>query len=939
MTSAIDDEELSISLPAYDSSRTLPPLTPITSPPLRTPQTPLAASPATITSMNRLSQYKQVCLLGEGSFGKVKLARHKVTGQEVAMKIISRRKLISRDMAGRVEREIQYLQLLRHPHIIKLYTVIMNKQDIIMVLEYAPMELFDYIVKHGRLDEKKSRKMFQQIICAVEYCHRHKIVHRDLKPENLLLDKNFDVKIADFGLSNIMTDGNFLKTSCGSPNYAAPEVISGKLYAGPEVDVWSCGVILYVFLVGRLPFDDEFIPTLFKKIQAGNFHIPNHLPPGATNIIKRCLQVHPVQRMTIQEIRSDDWFLKDLPAYLRPPVEEFLDTGIDPTKAIDPRQLAPGKSAEVVERIHEKVVGKLGKTMGYAKEDVKDALSKDEPSAIKDAYLIVRENQLMAENQNRKLYKDTCSTHLLTQPAQHRKDNPVLEEFWKSSPPVTSSYAGFASLGRRLSKNDEIAPLTPTKREDLHRNSRTLSDAASITKEAEERVSSVRVLNTSLPFIHEDVLEQRRKAREAGEDPDLAVSAPQQGETEGSATDRSSPSIPEQKIDPSTNKLVVRSKEEQEATSRALKPHARIPNAANETRGHREKPEGMTPVPEKAPSSSKPKARKWQFGIRSRNAPFEAMKCLYNALEAQKAVWEVIPALASEPDGSGEDGKENMPPSPPDLGESEQHTVLQSRYPGLPSDYYVPRDPWFIRARMLKRGMFAPGEGPTFSATNSAVNLSAEQNIRRKVEEMGGYLSGEFQNSSKSNGADGSISKPNSQPSSAQNTRPSTGVGESSVPGHEAFTGPGQIVSRSGSMTSTPGREPSPYIGVWVFIDIQLYMLETNNFMVDFKCDGYQNVRWDLNYSSRTPRTGSSSRMTSPAQSRPASGFGTVKPGEQFPMHDADGHSKVHAENGESKGEWRPVSKRIRNKEKEITSPYPYLDVASDLIAQLAVAN
>jgi len=263
-----------------------------------------------------------------------------------------------------------------------------------MVLEYAPMELFDYIVRHGRLGESRSRKLFQQIICAVEYCHRHKIVHRDLKPENLLLDQNMNVKIADFGLSNIMTDGNFLKTSCGSPNYAAPEVISGKLYAGPEVDVWSCGVILYVFLVGRLPFDDEFIPSLFKKIAAGNFHIPSHLPSGAVNIIKRCLQVHPVHRITIPEIRQDEWFLKDLPAYLTDPVDEFLDTGVDPAKAIDPRQLAPGKPIEVVEQIHETVVGKLGKTMGYAKEDVKDALSKDEPSAIKDAYLIVRENQL-----------------------------------------------------------------------------------------------------------------------------------------------------------------------------------------------------------------------------------------------------------------------------------------------------------------------------------------------------------------------------------------------------------------------------------------------------------------------------------------------------------------------------------------------------------------
>jgi carbon catabolite-derepressing protein kinase len=934
MTSAIDDDELSISLPAYDSSKSLPPLTPVTSPALRTPQTPLSASPATITSMNRLSQYKQVRLLGEGSFGKVKLARHKVTGQEVAMKIISRRKLISRDMAGRVEREIQYLQLLRHPHIIKLYTVIMSKQDIIMVLEYAPMELFDYIVKHGRLDEKKSRKLFQQIICAVEYCHRHKIVHRDLKPENLLLDKNYDVKIADFGLSNIMTDGNFLKTSCGSPNYAAPEVISGKLYAGPEVDVWSCGVILYVFLVGRLPFDDEFIPTLFKKIQAGNFHIPHHLPPGATSIIKRCLQVHPVQRMTIQEIRQDEWFLKDLPAYLRLPVEDFLDTGIDPTKAIDPRQLVPGKPAEVVERIHEKVVGKLGITMGYAREDVKDALSKDEPSAIKDAYLIVRENQLMAESQNRKYLGQPLHSLILTKIAQHRKDNPVLDEFWKSSPPISSHYAGFASIGRSLGKNDDIVPLTPTQRDGLHRNSRALSDAPSVPKEPEERVSNVRVLNTSLPYIHDDILEQRRKAREAGEDPDLTAIASQQTESDGSSTDRSSPSIPEQKIDPSTNKLVVRSKEEQEATSRALKPHTRIPNAVNEPRGHREKPEGMTPVPEKekAPSSSKPKARKWQFGIRSRNAPFEAMRCLYNALEAQKAVWEVIPALASEADANGDEGKENIPPSPPHLGEGGQHVVLQNRYPGLPSDYYVPRDPWFIRARMLKRGMFAPGEGPTFSATNSIVNLAAEQNIRKRVEEIGGYLSGDFQTAPKPNGAEGSASKPNSQPTSAQNTRPNSGLGENSMTSHDPFNAPNQAISRSCSMTSTPGREPNPNIGVWVFIDIQLYMLETNNFMVDFKCDGYQNVRFDANYSSRTSRTGNSSRMTSPAQSRPNSGFSTVRPGDQLQGHDVDG------ENGE-RGEWRPTSKRFRNKEKEITSPYPYLDVASDLIAQLAVAN
>lgn len=267
-----------------------------------------------------------------------------------------------------------------------------------MVLEYAGGELFDYLVKNGKMPEDKARRFFQQIVCAVEYCHRHKIVHRDLKPENLLLDAELNVKIADFGLSNIMTDGNFLKTSCGSPNYAAPEVISGKLYAGPEVDVWSCGVILYVLLVGRLPFDDDFIPALFKKIAAGAFTMPNYISTGAKQIINKMLRVNPVQRITVQEIRQNQWFNEDLEEYLKQPVEEFYDTGVDPNKAIDPRQLAPGKPAAVQEQIHQSVVGKLGKTMGYAKDDVQEALGMDQPNAIKDAYLIVRENQIMQTN-------------------------------------------------------------------------------------------------------------------------------------------------------------------------------------------------------------------------------------------------------------------------------------------------------------------------------------------------------------------------------------------------------------------------------------------------------------------------------------------------------------------------------------------------------------
>jgi carbon catabolite-derepressing protein kinase len=321
-----------------------------------------------------------------------------MTGQQVALKIIARKRLISRDMVGRVEREIEYLQLLRHPHIIKLYTVIKTQNEIIMVLEFAGGELFDYIVEHGRMPEEKARRFFQQMLCAVEYCHRHKVVHRDLKPENLLLDDNLNVKIADFGLSNIMTDGNFLKTSCGSPNYAAPEVISGKLYAGPEVDVWSCGVILYVLLVGRLPFDDDHIPSLFTKIQRGVFTIPHWIPSDAAALIRKMLQTNPVQRATIDEIRQDPWFLKDLPTYLAPPVEEFLNTGVDPNKAISAHDIAPNAPIKVQEKLHNEVTDKISKTMGYGRKDVQEALEAEEPSAIKDAYMIVRENKLMQVN-------------------------------------------------------------------------------------------------------------------------------------------------------------------------------------------------------------------------------------------------------------------------------------------------------------------------------------------------------------------------------------------------------------------------------------------------------------------------------------------------------------------------------------------------------------
>ena len=245
-----------------------------------------------------------------------------MTGHKVAVKILNKAKIKQLGMEEKVQREINILHLCTHPHIIRLYEVIDTPTDIFLVNEYVSGgELFDYIVSKGRLSADEARNFFHQIVSGVEYCHFQKIVHRDLKPENLLLDANLNIKIADFGLSNLMRDGDFLRTSCGSPNYAAPEVISGHLYAGPEVDVWSCGVILYALLCGSLPFDDESIPNLFKKIKSGMYSLPTHLSQLAKNLIPRMLEVDPMKRITIPEIRLHPWFQHKLPPYLRHPPE------------------------------------------------------------------------------------------------------------------------------------------------------------------------------------------------------------------------------------------------------------------------------------------------------------------------------------------------------------------------------------------------------------------------------------------------------------------------------------------------------------------------------------------------------------------------------------------------------------------------------------------
>eukprot|EP01066_Platyproteum_vivax_P006565 Platyproteum_vivax@DN2339_c0_g1_i1.p1 len=273
-----------------------------------------------------IGPYRIHTTLGVGTFGKVKMAVHEVTGVKTAIKIINKSKMQSMDMHKKIRREINILlQLVKHPHVIQLYELIDTPTDIFMVMEYvAGGELFDYIVQRTRLGEDEARHFFQQIISGVEYAHQNLVCHRDLKPENVLLDTDVRVKIADFGLSNTIREGEFLKTSCGSPNYASPEVVSGKAYAGPEVDIWSCGVILFALLCGSLPFDDEHVPNLFKKIKHGQFTLPGHLSENSRSLIVKLLAVDPVRRITIKEVRKHPWFKLKLPPYLSMPLSPYL---------------------------------------------------------------------------------------------------------------------------------------------------------------------------------------------------------------------------------------------------------------------------------------------------------------------------------------------------------------------------------------------------------------------------------------------------------------------------------------------------------------------------------------------------------------------------------------------------------------------------------------
>jgi serine/threonine protein kinase len=266
-------------------------------------------------------------VLGHGNFGRVHVARDLRTGRSVAVKVVAKDKVVRAGMVEQIKREIAVMKRVSHPNIVELHEVMATRSKIYLALELVRGgELFAWIVRSGRVREDVARHYFRQLISAVDFCHARGVYHRDLKPENLLLDEAGNLKVVDFGLSALAdharADG-LLHTLCGTPGYAAPEVLRDKGYDGAKADLWSCGVILYVLLAGSLPFADDNIVTMYRKVQRGDYRCPPWFSTEARRLIPKLLDPNPATRITVAQLVETPWFKKtsiSRPVTTEPPI-------------------------------------------------------------------------------------------------------------------------------------------------------------------------------------------------------------------------------------------------------------------------------------------------------------------------------------------------------------------------------------------------------------------------------------------------------------------------------------------------------------------------------------------------------------------------------------------------------------------------------------------
>eukprot|EP01132_Coremiostelium_polycephalum_P006091 gene6091-7589_t len=371
------------------------------------------------TAQGIIGNYIIVKTIGRGQFGKVKLGYHKkIPNEKVAIKIINKSKL-DQETLKMVQREVRIMKLLRHPNIIRLYEVIETNRALYLIMEYAGEgEVMDFMIAHGVLTETQARSFFVQIVSAIHYCHSKRAVHRDLKPENLLLDTNRQIKIIDFGLSNVFTPGSFLKTFCGSPTYASPELILRKEYNGPSVDIWSMGVVLFVLVTGYLPFDGDNYVELFQKILAADYTLPNYLTQECKSLISRMLVVDPDKRATLEEIIHHPWL-----------TNSNVHINIMTTPAVNPMN-SPGQEGFTIDL---DIVGELV-NIGFDKDDLINSIKLNKYNDAAATYFLLlgkknRENQMHINELNNQGHGgvDPFYSETLPIPAPVGENSPLIK--------------------------------------------------------------------------------------------------------------------------------------------------------------------------------------------------------------------------------------------------------------------------------------------------------------------------------------------------------------------------------------------------------------------------------------------------------------------------------------------------------------------------------
>ncbi|XP_028828637.1 serine/threonine-protein kinase MARK1 isoform X3 [Denticeps clupeoides] len=375
-----------------------------------------------------VGSYRLLKTIGKGNFAKVKLARHVTTGREVAVKIIDKTQLNPTSLQ-KLFREVRIMKILTHPNIVKLFEVIETEKTLYLIMEYASGgEVFDYLVAHGRMKEKEARAKFRQIVSAVQYCHQKRIVHRDLKAENLLLDADMNIKIADFGFSNEFTIGSKLDTFCGSPPYAAPELFQGKKYDGPEVDVWSLGVILYTLVSGSLPFDGQNLKELRERVLRGKYRIPFYMSTDCENLLKKLLVLTPGKRGSLEQVMKDHWMNVGYE-------EEELNPYAEPEPDFSDNS-----------RIE------LMITMGFLKDEITESLTAQKYDEVMATYLLLGSKPTEFEGSESLSSANVC---------QRTRPTSDLNNSSSQSPAHTKVQRSISANQKQRRYSDHVAPSIP----------------------------------------------------------------------------------------------------------------------------------------------------------------------------------------------------------------------------------------------------------------------------------------------------------------------------------------------------------------------------------------------------------------------------------------------------------------------------------------------